>query len=317
MRSLPEIRNMHDLLDQAAENTVFSKIDLKSAYHRIPLHRKDMSFTTFEVNGRLFEFTRLLYGITNTVAAFQREMTAVVRRHFLRRTHTYLDDVIIGGRSEEETQENLKNFVKAAETEGLTLSKAKCVIGCETVPMLGHIVGTGSKRPNPSQIEDSDAIPYPRKLVPVETPIGFFAYNAKWIADYSNKVAPLLTAEKRLTFPLNEVSRLAIATLKKEVATAVPWLPRANELLVLQTDASGTGIGATLSQGDKLVGFFSRTLKHSEIANSVVEREAMAILEGFRRFSVLLRASRVLVRIDQRTLLFIFGPNSSRVKMTS
>ena len=47
--------NMQDLLDQAAKNTTFSKIDLKSAYHQNPLHCKDMSFTAFEVNGRLFE----------------------------------------------------------------------------------------------------------------------------------------------------------------------------------------------------------------------------------------------------------------------
>ena len=93
---------------------------------------------------------------------------------------------------------------------------------------------------------------------------GFFAYNAKWIADYSNKVAPLLATQKQLAFPLNQASRLAIATLKKEVASAVLWLPRANEPLVLQTDASGTGIGATLTQNDKPVGFSSTTLKHSE-----------------------------------------------------
>ena len=50
------------------------------------------------------------------------------------------------------------------------------------------------------------------------------------------------------------------------------------------------------------------------MAYSVVEREAMAILEGFRRFSDLLRTSRVLVRTDQKALFFIFGPNSSGVK---
>ena len=47
---------------------------------------------------------------------------------------------------------------------------------------------------------------------------------------------------------------------------------------------------------------------------SVIEREAMAILESFRRFSILLRTSLVLVRTDQKALSFIFGPNSSRVK---
>ena len=241
-------------------------------------------------------------------------MTAFVRRHNLKRTHPYLDDVIIGGRFEEEHQENLKNFLKAAEIDGLTLNKAKCVFDCKTVTMFDHIVGAGSKRPDASQIKTLMVLPIPVNSSQLKRLLGFFAYNAKWIADYSNKVAPLLAAQKQLAFPLNQASRLAIATFKKEVASAVLWPPRANEPLVLQTDASGTGIGATHTQSNKPVGFFSRTLKHSKMAYSVVEREAMAILEGFRCFSELLRTSRVLVRTDQKALSFIFGPNSSRVK---
>ena len=64
---------------------------------------------------------------------------------------------------------------------------------------------------------------------------------------------------------------MSIATLKKEVASAVLWIPRANEPLVLQTETLGTGIEPKLSQGDKHVGFLSRTLKPSEMVYSVVE----------------------------------------------
>ena len=64
-----------------------------------------MPFTAFEVNGRLFEFTRLPFGFRNAGAAFQREMAASVRRHNLKQTHPYIDDVILGGRAEEEQQE--------------------------------------------------------------------------------------------------------------------------------------------------------------------------------------------------------------------
>ena len=40
----------------------------------------------------------------------------------------------------------------------------------------------------------------------------------------------------------------------------------------------------------------------------------MAIVEGFRRFSDLLRCSRVLVKTDQKALSFIFSRNTSRIK---
>ena len=121
--------------------------------------------------------------------------------------------------------------------------------------MLGHIVGAGSKRPDPSRIKTLMELPIPENSSQLKRLLGFFAYNAKWIADYSNKVAPLPAAQKQLAFLLNQASRLAIATVKKKVVSVVLWLPRANEPLVLQTDASGTGIGATLTQSGQTCQF--------------------------------------------------------------
>ena len=66
--------DMQELLDKAAQNTVFSKIDLKSAYHQVPIKEEDRPFTAFEACGQLFEFTKLPFGLTNAVSVFQREM---------------------------------------------------------------------------------------------------------------------------------------------------------------------------------------------------------------------------------------------------
>ena len=142
--------------------------------------------------GRLFEFTRLPFGVLSAGFAFRRETTSFVRRHNLRRTHPSFDDVIIGGGSEEEHQENLRFFQKAAESEGLTLNKAKCVFGCKTMSMLGHIVGAGSKHPDPGRIKTlTDFSISENSFHRLKRLLGVFAYNAKWVADYSNNIAPL------------------------------------------------------------------------------------------------------------------------------
>ena len=159
-------------------------------------------------------------------------MTAFVCRHNLKRTHLYHDDVVNEGRSAEEHRENVWNFLKAAEIEGLTLNKGNCVFGSETVPVLGHIVGSGSKRPEPSRIKTTAGFTIHDNSSQLKQLLGFFAYNPKLVADYSNKVASLLAAQKQqkqLAFALNQASRLAVATLKKEIASAVLWHPRANE----------------------------------------------------------------------------------------
>lgn len=50
---------IQDLLDQASKWTYFSKVDLSSAYHQIPLDPAEQPLTAFEANGQLYEFTHV------------------------------------------------------------------------------------------------------------------------------------------------------------------------------------------------------------------------------------------------------------------
>ena len=61
----------------------FSKFDLRSAYHPIPLNPHDMKLTAFETNGRLLHFNRIPCGLTNAVGAFQRIITQIVNEDAL------------------------------------------------------------------------------------------------------------------------------------------------------------------------------------------------------------------------------------------
>nr|XP_039252837.1 uncharacterized protein LOC120330077 [Styela clava] len=45
------------------ENGKRSTVDLKSAYHQVPLEKEDQKYTAFEAAGALFQFTRLPFGV--------------------------------------------------------------------------------------------------------------------------------------------------------------------------------------------------------------------------------------------------------------
>ena len=64
---LPKISKM---TNQIAQYRVFSTIDLKSAYHQVPLREEDKKFTAFEANGCLNQFRKMPFGVTNGVATF-------------------------------------------------------------------------------------------------------------------------------------------------------------------------------------------------------------------------------------------------------
>ena len=65
---LPRIET---LLNDLAKYHVFSTFDLHSAYHQIQITEKDRPFTAFEACGKFWEFTRIPFGVTNKVPAFQ------------------------------------------------------------------------------------------------------------------------------------------------------------------------------------------------------------------------------------------------------
>lgn len=302
-------------LNGIAENHYFSRIDLKSAYHQVPIKLEDRPFTAFQAGGGLYQFSRLAFGLTNAVPAFQRIMDEFVRNNGLKKTFPYLDDITICGTTREEHDANLHRFLEAASSANLVFNQDKCVFGVTQVCLLGHLIENGTKKPDPSRLAALTDFPIPKTTAQLRRLIGFFAYYAKWVPDYSNKIQPMLTAQRETTFPLAENVVDAIETLKLDIANATLAIPEPMAgQLVMETDASGTAIGAVLSQADRPIAFFSRTLSASERNQSTVEREAMAIVEAARKWNEYLHTFPTLIKTDQRAISFIYSRNQSRIK---
>ena len=68
-----------------AQDTFYSSLDLKSTYHQVPLAPEERPMTAFEADGRLFQYCRLPFGVTNGVSAFQRAMDDFIKRHGLKK----------------------------------------------------------------------------------------------------------------------------------------------------------------------------------------------------------------------------------------
>jgi hypothetical protein len=56
---------------------------------------------------------------------------------------SYLDDVVIGGTTKTEHDENLRKFLQMASEKGLSLNRKKCQFSKTNITFLGHLIGEG------------------------------------------------------------------------------------------------------------------------------------------------------------------------------
>jgi hypothetical protein len=95
------------LFDQLVGGQVFSKIDLRSSYHQIKIHAKDIPKTAFTTRYGLFEYLVMSFGLTNALAHFIYAMNFVFMLELDKFVMVFIDDILIYSRSMEEHEEHL------------------------------------------------------------------------------------------------------------------------------------------------------------------------------------------------------------------
>ena len=106
-------------MNKIAQYSVYSTIDLRSAYYHVPIKPEDKPCTAFEATVGLYQFTRIPFGVTNGMASFQRKMDGFISEQELKGMFAYLDNVTICGRKHVKHDNNLNGFLNFAK--GATL----------------------------------------------------------------------------------------------------------------------------------------------------------------------------------------------------
>jgi len=306
------IPNVEEVISEIANYSHFSTIDLKSAYHQVPICAEDRPYTAFEACGRLYQFTRLPFGVTNGVPAFQKFIDRILDVEKLQGVRCYIDDITVGGRSKAEHDENLQRFLEVAKKYNLKLNEKKCKFACTSIKLLGHLISNGSIKPDPDRLKPLLELPPPSDKGSLQRVVGLFAYYSKWVPRFSEKIRPLIDTQ---SFPLTTRATKAFEELKKDIADSLLTCVDPNLPLVVETDASDTAISAALTQNGRPVAFFSRTLGESEKRYPAIEKEATAIIESVKKWKHYLGNRHFKLITDQEALSFMFNQShSSKIK---
>jgi hypothetical protein len=87
---------------------VFSKIDLRSGYHQMRIRPSNIPKTTFSTRYGLYEFTIMLFGLTNAPAYFMNLMNKGFMEYLDRFVVVFIDDILIYSKIDSDHEEHLR-----------------------------------------------------------------------------------------------------------------------------------------------------------------------------------------------------------------
>src|SRR5882672_1040571 len=115
-----------DLLDAPRKARIYTKIDLRHAYHLVQVTHGDEWKTAFRTRYGSFEWLVMPEGLTNAPAAFQRFMNDIFADMIDVIVIIYLDDILIYSDNISEHKAHVREVLRRLRANGLFAHADKC-----------------------------------------------------------------------------------------------------------------------------------------------------------------------------------------------
>ena len=156
--------------------------------------------------------------------------------------------------------------------------------------------------------------PAPRDVTQLRAFLGMMNYYHKFLPNVATILGPLHELlRKGQKWKWNQEQQKAFAKAKELLQSAELLVHFNPDLkLVLASDASNYGIGTVLSHEmpdgtERPIGYVSRSLNPAERNYSTIDKEALAIIVGVKKFHQFLYGKRFTIRTDHKPLKGLFG----------
>ena len=182
------------------------------------------------------------------------------------------------------------------------------------VEHLGHIIDRNGIRVNPNKTE----APITTNVKELQCFIGGVNYYAKFIPDMAKICKSLYKLlEKDIVWGWQNEQERASHILKSKLTSAPVLAVYDKKLRIkLDCDASKYGVGAVLSQvnandEENPIAYASRTLNKSKANYSQLDKEALSIIFGLKKFNQYLFGRHFTLCCDNKALCSILGNKSN------
>jgi hypothetical protein len=183
--------HIEDLFDQLKGARVFSKIDLRLAYHQLRIRPSDIAKTAFTTRYKLYEYTVMSFGFTNAPAYFMYLMNKVFMEYLDKFVVVLIDNILVYSRNEEEHEGHLRIVLQKLRVNQLYAKFCKCEFWLKEVSFLGHVITGGGIAVDPGKVRDVLNWEPPTTVSEIRSFLELAGYYWRFIEGFSKIVKPL------------------------------------------------------------------------------------------------------------------------------
>ena len=221
------------------------------------MDEESKQYTAFTLGSMgLYECESMPFGLCNAPPTFQRLIQNCLGELNLTYCLIYLDGVIVFSKTPEEHLWRMRVVFNRLRDHGLKLKPSKCDVFKSEINYLAHHVSQKGVLPSKKNLESIAQCPPPDTYTKVKSFVGLVGHYRHFIKGFAKIAAPLydLTSgdnkdKKSEHVNLSSEAHEAFNCLKAACLQApILAFPDFNKPFLLETDASGRGLGAFLSQ---------------------------------------------------------------------
>lgn len=309
-RTVPQFETpvmIEGIMGKLGNKSVFTKLDLKNSFWLIPLERNSRKYTGFSIDGNVYQFRVVPFGLSTSCAALVRAMQQILNKYDSFCSH-YIDDILIFSDDYEKHLEHIQIILDELKENGLKLNLEKCEFFKTEIKFLGYKINLQGITIDKGRLKEIEEYPRPKNLRTLRGLLGVLNYYRKFVDNIAEKSLILHDLLKKgVKWKWTEEHERAFNSLKESFCKNVMiHHPDYSIPFILRTDASDCAIAAELTQtknGVEIpISFVSRSLRKHERNYTITEKEMAAVVFAVMKLKFYLTGNRFTVETDHGAL---------------
>ena len=291
----------------------FAKLDLSQAYLQLEVDEESAIAQTITTHLGLFKVTRLQFGLNIAPSVFQEFIDNLLKG--IPGIIKYLDDILIFANTVQRLNTTIRTVLERFQFSGIRLKYGKCIFLAESIEFLGYTINAQGIKPSRKLTEAIINAPEPQDKASLQSFLGLINFYHSFMPNKAHALEPLnRLLRKNIHWVWRKEQQVSFDSVKQLIISnslLVHFDP--HKKIVLTVDASPIGVGVVLAHrmddGKELpIAFHSKTLTTAERNYSQLDREALAIVVGVKKFHYFLYGHSFEIVTDHKPLLGIFDP---------